>query len=78
MISYGSFDKIDPREINGDTIFEIGSVTKVFTSLLLAEMVQRDDVAFTDPVSRLLPSTLKAPERGGWANLKPGDATNPY
>ena len=67
VISYGTFDKSDPREINGDTILEIGSVTKVFTSLLLADMVQRGEVALTDPISKFLPPTVKTPERGGRA-----------
>jgi D-alanyl-D-alanine-carboxypeptidase/D-alanyl-D-alanine-endopeptidase len=55
----------DPRQLNGDTVFEIGSLTKVFTSLLLMDMVQRGEVALTDPVSKFLPSNVKMPERNG-------------
>ena len=35
-----------------DTVFEIGSITKVFTALLLADMVERQEVALDDPVSK--------------------------
>ena len=35
-----------------DSLFEIGSITKVFTALLLADMVQRREVALDDPVAR--------------------------
>ena len=67
VVAYGSFDKGDPRPLDGDTIFEIGSVTKVFTSLLLSDMVQRGEVALADPVAKYLPSDVKVPERGGRA-----------
>ena len=65
VIAYGSLEKGDPRPLNGDTIFEIGSATKVFTSLLLADMVQRKQVALDDPVAKYLPATVKMPERNG-------------
>src|SRR5260221_10351981 len=61
VVSYGAVEKSDPRVLNGDTIFEIGSVTKVFTSLLLSDMVHRDQVALTDPVSQDLAAIVSKP-----------------
>jgi serine-type D-Ala-D-Ala carboxypeptidase/endopeptidase len=63
--AYGNLDKNDPRPVDDDTVFEIGSVTKVFTSLLLAAMVERGEVALTDPVASYLPPGVTVPERGG-------------
>lgn len=65
VISYGSLDQRDARVLNGKTIFEIGSVTKVFTSLVLADMVQRGEVTLTDPVAKFLPEDVKVPQRNG-------------
>jgi len=65
VVAYGQLAKGDPRPLNGDTVFEIGSVTKVFTSLLLADMVQRGEVALDDPVAKYLPASVKMPERNG-------------
>ncbi|HKB14403.1 MAG TPA: serine hydrolase domain-containing protein, partial [Vicinamibacterales bacterium] len=67
VLSHGALAKGDARPLNGDTLFEIGSITKVFTSLLLADAVERHEVALGDPVSRYLPATVKMPERGGRA-----------
>ena len=47
-----------------DTIFEIGSVTKVFTATLLAGMVEDGLVALEDPVQRYLPAGVELPVRG--------------
>jgi CubicO group peptidase (beta-lactamase class C family) len=46
-------------------VFEIGSVTKVFTSLVLAEMVKEGEVKLEDPVSKYLPAGVKVPGRKG-------------
>jgi len=47
----------------GDTVFEIGSVTKVFTALLLADMVRRGEVTLTDPVAKYLSTGVPIPAR---------------
>jgi serine-type D-Ala-D-Ala carboxypeptidase/endopeptidase len=64
IVTYGSRAVGDSRPLDGETVFEIGSITKVFTSLLLADAVQRGEVALTDPVAKYLPDTVKVPERG--------------
>lgn len=51
--------------LDGNSVLEIGSVTKVFTGTLLASMVARGDVRLDDPVAKYLPATVKVPERGG-------------
>ena len=61
--AYGSLAKDDKRPLNGDTVFEIGSITKVFTSLVLMDMAQKGEVALTDPVSKYLPASVHVPER---------------
>ena len=45
-----------------DSIFEIGSISKTFTGLVLAQMVQQGKVHFDDPVRALLPpGTVEKP-----------------
>jgi CubicO group peptidase (beta-lactamase class C family) len=65
VVSYGNLANGDPRTLDGDTIFEIGSITKVFTSLLLADMANRKEVALDDPAAKYLPENVTMPERSG-------------
>ncbi len=50
----GEFAKNDPHPITPDTQFEIGSVTKVFTALLLAESERLGKVSRNDPAAKYL------------------------
>lgn len=65
IISYGKPARDSRAELNGDTIFEIGSVTKVFTSILLADMVESGKVSLSDPIDKYLPKNVKVPTRNG-------------
>jgi CubicO group peptidase (beta-lactamase class C family) len=48
-----------------DSVFEIGSVTKTFTGLLLAQLVEQKKVRLDEPVRSLLPpGTVSAPPSG--------------
>jgi CubicO group peptidase (beta-lactamase class C family) len=63
--SYGYFDTVSRRRIDENTVFEIGSVTKLFTAVLLADMARRDEVSLDDPVALYLPSEVNIPEHDG-------------
>ncbi|HEV2700461.1 MAG TPA: serine hydrolase domain-containing protein [Steroidobacteraceae bacterium] len=51
--------------VDRNTLFEIGSISKVFTALLLADMVNRHEVSLDDPAAKYLPASHHMPERGG-------------
>ena len=59
--AYGHSDSADNRALDADTVFEIGSITKVFTALLLADMIVRGEVAASDPVAKYLPDDVRVP-----------------
>src|SRR5262245_23919512 len=65
VVAHGHLANGDPHALDGDTIFEIGSISKVFTSLLLAEMVNRKEVALDDPAAKYLPEHVRMPQRSG-------------
>ncbi|NLV46694.1 MAG: beta-lactamase family protein [Candidatus Hydrogenedentes bacterium] len=47
---------------DGDTLYEIGSITKVFTAVSLAALIQEGVVALDTPVDTLIPETQPLPE----------------
>ena len=52
IVTHGfqALDKTNP--ITADTLFEIGSITKTFTALLLADMVVIGELKLDDPVEK--------------------------
>lgn len=54
LYSYG-YHGVDKQKITQDTIFEIGSMSKVFTGLLLAEAVDSGSAALDDPIRSCIP-----------------------
>jgi D-alanyl-D-alanine-carboxypeptidase/D-alanyl-D-alanine-endopeptidase len=61
----GKLDNSTSNEVNGDSVFFIGSITKTFTALLLQDMADRGEVKLDDPVGEYLPSSVKMPTHGG-------------
>jgi D-alanyl-D-alanine-carboxypeptidase/D-alanyl-D-alanine-endopeptidase len=65
FFSFGSTALSGGRPVGPRTMYEIGSITKVFTSLALADMVVHGQVGLDDSLQRYLPDDVKAPERSG-------------
>jgi CubicO group peptidase (beta-lactamase class C family) len=65
IFSAGKLDNGTTQEVNADTVFEIGSVTKTFTTLLLLDQVQQGEMNLDDPVTKYLPKSVKVPAYGG-------------
>jgi len=59
----GSTARSGGQPVNQHTVYEIGSVTKVFTALALADMVAKGEVGLDDPVQRYLPDSVRVPKR---------------
>jgi CubicO group peptidase (beta-lactamase class C family) len=64
IVAYGTSGAFDGRALDGETVFQIGSVTKVFTGLLLADMTVRGLVQLEDPAAKYLPADVRMPQRG--------------
>jgi D-alanyl-D-alanine-carboxypeptidase/D-alanyl-D-alanine-endopeptidase len=64
-LRYGKADLEGNTQLDDDSVFEIGSLTKTFTVLLLADMVVKGEVKLTDPISMYLPKSVTVPSRNG-------------
>jgi D-alanyl-D-alanine-carboxypeptidase/D-alanyl-D-alanine-endopeptidase len=53
------------RPVDEHSIYEIGSISKTFTGILLAEMALNGQLKTDDPAQKYLPATVKMPTRDG-------------
>jgi serine-type D-Ala-D-Ala carboxypeptidase/endopeptidase len=65
VIAYGVGDRTSLHPVDGQTIFEIGSISKVFTALALTTLADRGELSLQDPISKFLPAGVKLPTRNG-------------
>ena len=63
--SFGYADVASKRPPGPKTLFEIGSITKTFTTTSLALLAEEGKLSLSDPVQKFLPDSVKAPERDG-------------
>ena len=61
LLNYGVTFKDGKQTVTSDTVYEIGSITKVFTGIMLAEAVNSGTVKLDDPIQNYLPHGVHAP-----------------
>ena len=65
VLAYGETEKGSGKTPDGKTIYEIGSASKVFTGVLLADAVNAGLVKLDEPLQSYVPKTLKVPVKEG-------------
>ena len=62
---HGKLSNTSNATVDENTIFSIGSATKVFTTILLADMVNKGLIMLNDPIEKYLPSNVTVPQYNG-------------
>lgn len=65
FFSFGHRDTTHKSKVDEYTYYEIGSVTKTFTALLLADAIGRKQMQLTDAIQKYLPDSVKVPTKEG-------------
>ena len=66
FVNYGNLSKESSSAMaDENSIYEIGSITKMFVGVLLADAVKRGEVKLDAPISAYLPKTVKTPKFNG-------------
>jgi CubicO group peptidase (beta-lactamase class C family) len=71
IYGFGHVSKKIAQPPDGNSVFEIGSITKTFTGLALGIMATRNEIGLDDTLSKRLPAEVKIPDgAGGLITLK--------
>jgi CubicO group peptidase (beta-lactamase class C family) len=62
---HGKVSNVNNATVDQNTIFAIGSNTKVFTTILLADMVEDGLIKLDDPIEKYLPHNVTVPQYKG-------------
>jgi serine-type D-Ala-D-Ala carboxypeptidase/endopeptidase len=65
IVSAGVKSGENPTLPDENTIYELGSVGKLFTTLMMADMGLKNELNYNDPISKYLPKTVKIPTKNG-------------
>jgi CubicO group peptidase (beta-lactamase class C family) len=63
--NFGFADINSKEPVTAKTLFEIGSITKTFTTEMLAYMVSQYEVSLTDNAQKYFPSNVVLPQKNG-------------
>jgi D-alanyl-D-alanine-carboxypeptidase/D-alanyl-D-alanine-endopeptidase len=62
LLNYGQIANGTNHPVTSETIYEIGSITKVFTGILFAEKVNEGTIRLDDPIQKYMPENIHAPQ----------------
>jgi serine-type D-Ala-D-Ala carboxypeptidase/endopeptidase len=65
LSSFGNISESNNTPVNGSTLFNIDSITKTFTTLALADMVNQGIINLSDPIKKYLPYNVTVPQFNG-------------
>ena len=63
--SYGKTALTNGTDVDENSVFEIGSISKTFTTIMLSDEVLQGHMKLSDPISKYLPQEVKVPTRNG-------------
>jgi D-alanyl-D-alanine-carboxypeptidase/D-alanyl-D-alanine-endopeptidase len=65
VFGFGNISTTNNVPVNGDTLFNIASLTKTFTTLVLADLVKEGVMNLDDPIEKYLPYNVTVPQYNG-------------